>query len=135
MPNRNAEKGKRWELAVVRFLAAVFGRDVFRARQEGFLDVGDINLSPFVLQAKDEGRHNFAGYIRDAEKQADLAGEDYGVAVVKRRQGSPALAYVAMTLKTFRRVVARLRRAEELLARHAPEVFHEEHLPAIKKDK
>lgn len=135
MSNPNKAKGDRWELAIVKFLADTFGRNVIRPRQEGWEDVGDIHLSPFVIQAKDEGKHNFSGYINDAEKQATAAEEQYGVAVVKRRNYSPRLAYVVMTLETFRRVVARLRRAEELLARYAPEIYHTEHLPKIEKDK
>jgi hypothetical protein len=133
--NANAAKGSRWELAITKFLADTFGRHVIRPQQAGWDDVGDIHLHPFVIQAKDERSHNFSGYINDAEKQAKAAEFDYGVAVVKRRNYSPRLAYVVMTLETFRRVVLRLRRAEELLARYAPEIYHTEHLPKIEKDK
>lgn len=129
MANANAAKGARWERAVRDFLKEVFGRLVLRPHQEGFVDVGDLHLSPFVLQAKDEARHTFASYVDDAEKQAVAAGEPFGVAVVKRRNVNVSRAYVVMSLATFRAVVDRLRRAESLLARHAPEVFHEQHLP------
>lgn len=135
MSNPNAAKGSRWELAVVKFLQERFGRHAFRPHQEGYVDVGDIHISPWVLQCKDVGKHNFSGYINDAERQAAAAGEEYGAAVVKRRNYSTRLAYVVMTLETLRRVTTRLRRAEELLARYAPEIYHTEHLPKIEKDK
>lgn len=136
MANRNAAKGARWERAITLFLREWLGeRAVIKPRQEGYIDKGDIHVSPFVIQAKDEAAHNFSGYVRDAEKQAEAAGEEYGVAVVKRRTVGPGLAYAVMTLATFRRVVVRLRRAEELLARYCPEVFHEIHLKEIEKER
>ncbi len=131
MSNANARKGSRWEAAVRDFLREVFGRFVIRPRQEGYVDIGDLHLSPFVLQAKDW--KTLAAALNEglngAEKQAKAAGEPFGAAVVKRRNKSVGLAYTVMTLATFRDLIARLRRAEELLARHAPEVFHTEHLP------
>jgi hypothetical protein len=36
----------------MRFLAEVHGRQVRRTHQEGYEDVGDIHLSPFVIRAK-----------------------------------------------------------------------------------
>lgn len=134
MSNPNAAKGRRWELAVTKFLQDVFGRRAFRPHQEGFKDVGDLHLSPFALQLKDEARHTFSSYVDDAEEQARNAGEPYGAAVVKRRNTGVGFAYVVMSLRTFRRVTARLKRAEDLLQRHAPEVFHTQHVPEIEKD-
>jgi len=132
--NPNAAKGRRWELAVRKFLEEVFGRRVLRPHQEGFKDVGDLHLDPFALQLKDEARHSFSSYVDDSEEQARNAQLPYGAAVVKRRNTGVGFAYVVMSLRTFRRVVARLRRAEALLQRYAPEVFHTEHLPEIEKD-
>jgi hypothetical protein len=128
--NANKAKGDRWERPVLKFLQEVFGRAALRPRQEGHVDVGDVHISPFALQLKDEAKHNFSSYVNDADKQALAAGEPFGAAVVKRRRYPVGAGYVVMTLTTFRDVLVRLRRAEELLARHAPEVFHTEHLPA-----
>lgn len=129
IPNRNAERGARWERDIRDYLRAVLGKAVIRPRQEGYVDVGDLHASPWALQAKDEARLNLSGYVNDAEKQAAAAGEPFSAAVVKRRRYSTEKGYVVMTLATFRDSLVRLRRAETLLARHAPEVFYTEHLP------
>lgn len=135
MSNPNAARGARWEKAIVDFLRAIFGRQsVVKPRQEGHIDVGDVHLSPFIIQAKDEAQHNFSGYINDAEKQADAAGEDFGVAVVKRRKYGTSKAYVIHSLASFARLVARLRRAEALLLRASPELF-DQHTAANKIEK
>lgn len=137
MSNPNADRGARWERAIRDFLRETFGHLVIRPRQEGYVDIGDLHLSPFVLQAKDWTNLTDAlnEGLKGAEKQAAAAGEPYGVAVVKRRNRAVGLSYAVMTLATFRRVVARLRRAEELLARYCPEVFHEIHLKEIEKER
>ena len=108
MPNRNAQKGSRWELAIRDYLQKTHGRAVIRPRQE-HADVGDIHLSPFVIQAKDEARHTFSSYVDDAEKQAGRAGEPFGVAVVKRRGVNVSRGYVVMSLETFNRVAGMVR--------------------------
>lgn len=135
MTNPNAAKGAKFERDIVAFLRAVFERLVRRPHQEGFVDVGDIHLSPFVLQAKDWAdvtsalRVGLAG----AQAQARAAGEPYGVVVLKTRGSNISQARVAMTLTTFRDVVARLLSAERLLERYAPAAYHNEHLPTIKE--
>ena len=115
MTSPNAAKGKAFERDTRRYLEAVFGRQVRRPHQEGFKDVGDLHLSPFVLQAK-----NYANVadalnvgVAGAEVQAVHAEEPFGVAVIKKRNAPIADARVAMTLRTFRDVVERLRRAED----------------------
>lgn len=135
MTSANAAKGARFELAVRRFLEAVFGRLVRHPRQEGLVDVGDIHLSPFVLQAKDWGRIEDALRVgvAGAERQALAAEESFGVAVIKARGKPVAEARVAMTLATFRRLTARLARAEALLAHHAPAAYAE-HGAACRED-
>lgn len=134
MPHPNAARGKRWELSTRRFLEETFGRRVRKPAQEGFLDVGDLHLSPWALQCKDEARHTFSSYVDDAEAQALHAGEGYGGAVVKRRNQGVDRAYFVASLGTFRRVTARLLRAEELLQRHAPEAYAE-HARQIQEDR
>lgn len=127
MANPNGDKGKRWERAVREYLAEVFGRAVRRPHQEGFLDVGDLHLSPFALQCKDEARHTFSSYVDDAEAQAVNAGEPYGAAVVKRRNTGTGRAYVVQSLATFRRVAARLESAEDAL-RRADHTAYDRHI-------
>ncbi|GAA0627474.1 hypothetical protein HPO96_37085 [Kribbella sandramycini] len=107
MTSANKAKGARWELDIVRYLAAVFGRKVRRPHAEGFEDVGDIHVSPFCLQAKnyaDVGTALRVG-VAGAELQAARAEEKYGVAVIKRRGKGAADAYVAMSLAAFRDLV------------------------------
>lgn len=133
MPNPNGAKGSAHELAVRRFLEIFFGRDVRRPRAEGLKDVGDIHLSPFILQAKNWADTTSALNVgvRDAEAQAVHAQEDYGVAVIKKRGSNVSEARVAMTLRTFRDVVFRLLSAEALLRRHAPDAY-DTHLANLK---
>ena len=135
MSNPNGDRGRRWEKAITDFLRLLLGRQaVIKPRQEGYIDIGDVHVSPFVLQAKDEKAHNFSGYINDAEKQAAAAGEDYGVAVVKRRNYGTGKGYVVMTLRTFALVVMRLRRAEEYLLRANPDLF-DKHVSMTQNEK
>lgn len=127
--NPNGALGADHELKTVRYLAEVFGREARRPHAEGFLDVGDIHISPFALQAKNWKDTTAALNIgvSASELQAKRAGETYGAAVIKKRNANISEARVAMTLRTFRDLVARLRAAEEELmwadadafARHA----------------
>lgn len=89
-----------------------------RVAQQGFADSGDVHgVSPFVIQAKDWA--NLTAALREglagAVAQAKRAGEDYGVAVVKRRHGPVGESYAVMRYEDFVRVLLRLRRAEQLL--------------------
>ena len=131
MSNSNKAKGSRTELEAVTYLQERFGRSAFRPHQEGHVDVGDLHLPPFVIQAKNWS--DVTSALREglvgARRQAAAAGEPFGVAWIKRRGKGPAGAYVVTDGETFRDVVDRLRRAEALLARHAPEIYHTEHLP------
>ena len=136
MANPNKARGDRHERETRNFLAEVFGRLVKRPRQEGLQDVGDIHVSPFVLQAKN-WRDTVAAIragVEGAEEQARNAEEPYGVAVVKMRGKGAAYSRVVMTLATFRRVLARLLRAERLLQRHAPDAYAQ-HMAEVEQDR
>lgn len=136
MTNVNARKGKAFEKLVLDYLRAIFGRHrALRPHQEGYVDVGDLHLDPFALQLKDEARITLSSYVDDAEKQAAAAELPFGAAVVKRRTKGVGRAYVVLSLDTFVEVVRRLHRAEALLARHAPEVYHREHMPKTENKK
>ena len=111
-------KGTAWETLVTRALNLYglgTGLYAYRPAQAGFRDEGDIHgLSPFVAQCKDYA--SLADALREgldgAVKQAEHAGEDYGVAIVKRRRRSVGDAYAVMRLEDFARVLLRLRDAE-----------------------
>jgi hypothetical protein len=129
--NANKAKGDRTELEAVTYLQETFGRAAFRPHQEGHVDVGDIHIDPCVVQSKNWSNIPAAlnAGVAGANQQALAAGKPFGVAWIKKRGKGAADARVAMDARTFRDLLARLRRAEALLARHAPEVFHTEHLP------
>ena len=114
MSSANKTKGSRFELDVMRYLAEVHGRNVRRPHQAGFKDEGDLHLSPVVLQCK-----NYADIatalrvgVAGAELQATHAGEPFGAAVLKSRGRPIAEARVAMSLATFRALLALLNRQE-----------------------
>jgi hypothetical protein len=124
------QRGTKWETDLVRalgaFFAGRFGLAPRRVAQEGFLDTGDLHgLSPFVGQAKDW--RSWEAAIREgldgAETQRVRAGEDYGVALVKRVRRSAGGGYAVLTVATFARVLLRLRRAESLLGEYAPDAL------------
>ena len=99
MSNPRKAKGTRWETAVYRWLQdrGVF---VYRPRQEGFRDVGDLHAPPVVLQAKDW--KDVASALREgvegARVQARHAGFPFGFAVVKRARKPVEEAYVVLRL-------------------------------------
>lgn len=118
MANANKAKGTRWESAVVAFLKERLTR-VYKPRQEGFADVGDIHVPPFVLQAKDW--KDVTGALRDglagAVVQVGHAGPgfEFGAAVVKRARKPVGDAYFVLRLEDARSLIERLEDAEERL--------------------
>ncbi|SCL32911.1 hypothetical protein GA0070616_4587 [Micromonospora nigra] len=120
-------KGTAYESLCVRALRA-FGIDARRVAQEGYTDTGDLHgVSPWVGQCK--AYRSWEDAIRlgldGAEKQRLHARESYGVAFVKRVRRSVGESYAVQTFATWARVYVRLRRAESLLAEHAPDAFAE----------
>ncbi len=123
-------KGTRFESLIVSALSTFFGGRYGlaprRVAQEGHLDTGDVHgISPFVIQAK--AYANLADALRigvpAAVVQAERAGEDYGVAVIKKPRGAVGDAYAVMRLQDWARLVLRLRSAEALLFETAPRHF------------
>ncbi len=111
MSNPAKAKGSRWELAIRQFLRAA-GIPAFKPYEEGHADSGDIaGIDPFVGQAKAYAsivtgiREGVAG----AERQAIVARQPFGVAIVKRPGKPTGEAYVVMTLATFARLLRWLR--------------------------
>jgi catechol 2,3-dioxygenase-like lactoylglutathione lyase family enzyme len=115
MSNPQKAKGTRWETAVTDFLREVLGRHrVYKPRQEGFRDVGDIHAPPFIIQAKDW--RDVVGALREgldgAEIQAGHAGLPFGAAVVKRVRKPVGKAYFVLTLEDAAALMKRLAEAE-----------------------
>ncbi|WP_165944416.1 hypothetical protein [Micromonospora sp. KC213] len=128
-------KGTAYETLCVRALRS-FGVPAYRPAQEGFRDTGDLHgLSPWVAQNK--SYRSWEEAIRlgldGAEKQRLHAREMYGVAFVKRVRRSVGESYAVQTFATWARVYVRLRRAEALLAEHAPETFAT-HMDAVRAE-
>lgn len=110
MTSPQKRKGSEWERDLEAFLAPV---GAFRPRHQwGQEDSGDIHgLSPFVGQAKCY-RDMVAGIregVSGAERQAPVAGEPYGVALVKRPGKNVAEGYAVMRITTFRDLLASIR--------------------------
>lgn len=126
----NKQRGTKWETALVKSLSAFFrgrfGLAPRRVAQEGFADTGDLHgLSPFIGQAKNW--KSWEDAIREgldgAERQRIRAGEEYGVAFVKRVRKPVGGGYAVLTIATFARFLVRLRRAETLLESSSPVSF------------
>lgn len=127
MANPNKARGTRWETAVVNFLRLRTGRDVpvFRPRQEGHADSGDVHVdADFVLQCKDWerwSRGDLFNFVDDAQLQAIHAGRPWGAACVKRRRGkgstgSVETGLVVMPLDIFAEIVHDLSEGREAIA-------------------
>lgn len=119
MANPQKAKGTRWESDVTALLREA-GLKVYKPRQEGFRDVGDVHAPPFVLQAK-AYRDLVAGLregLSGAVVQVEHAGEgfEYGAAVVKRPRAATGEGYFVLRLDDAARLMRRLREAEESLA-------------------
>lgn len=89
---------------------------IYRPAQEGFADTGDLHgMSPFIGQAKNW--KDLTGALREgvdgAQVQAQRAGEDFGVAFIKRPRKGVAEAYAVLPAEVFFRLLARLRRSEQ----------------------
>lgn len=133
MPSKHKRKGTEWETNIVDTLGAFFerrfGLKPRRVAQTGINDTGDVHgISPFVIQAKDDKSFRISEWLdgpKSAVVQARRAGEPYGLVVVKRFRRAVGDAYAIMRLEDWARVLLRLRRAEALLAEHAPAAFIE----------
>lgn len=129
----NKAKGTKWESDLVKAFASL-GIPARRVAQEGHLDTGDLHgLDPFVGQAKNW--RSWEDAIREgldgAEVQRVRAGADYGVAFVKRVRKPVAGGYAVMTVGTFARLLARLRRAEAMLVSQDPDGAREHRLQTV----
>ena len=132
MSNSRKARGTAWETAVVNFLRRETGGGipVFKPRQEGQADCGDIHVdADFVLQCKDWkswSKQDAYNFVDAADEQARVAARPWGVSVVKRRKaagssGSVASGLVSMSLDTFAAIVHDLAEGREALSREMEE--------------
>ena len=119
------QRGTSFETLIVRALSSFFGGRFGlaprRVAQQGFNDTGDVHgISPFVIQAK--SYKDLAAALRlgvaGAVVQAQRAGEDYGVAVIKKPRGAIGDAYAVMRLEDWARVLLRIRRLEAIIGQN-----------------
>lgn len=107
--NPNKQKGTGWETACVKTIQLLTGFFAFRKTLAGKDDKGDIAIQqrPYiVIEAKNAKKYNFAGWVEEAEKEAENSGVPIGVVWAHRdRKSNPADGYVVMTGKTFCRVL------------------------------
>lgn len=97
--SRQKQKGTAAETAVVRFLQFNGYPDVERRTLTGAHDRGDIaGLRNLVIEVKDHGRMDLAGWLAEVEQERINAGATHGVVWHKRRgKSNPADWYVTMT--------------------------------------
>lgn len=116
MVNKSKAKGTAFETAIVKYLRGNVAQSVpvFKPRQEGFKDVGDVHVGEdIVIQAKDHAtwsKQSLYDWVDAARLQAGHAKRAWPVAVVKRRKGAKSSgsidsAVVAMSLDTFAEMV------------------------------
>lgn len=109
MSNPNKARGTRFEVAIVDFLQKA-GLLAWAPRQFGPVDIGDVHVPPFVIQAKDYADllAAFRDGVEGARAQKGPAKMPFGVAVVKRRRKPIEDAYVVMRLGDFPELVRAL---------------------------
>ena len=107
MTNTHKAKGTRWETIVTRFLQEFPAlKHARRIAATGALDEGDVHAWPFMIQAKARKAFDLAGWVRDAETQAQRADFPYAV-VIAKSPGKPAgEAFAVMRLSSFRRLAS-----------------------------
>lgn len=121
MSNPNKARGTAFESALRNLGNEVLVRaglrpTVYRPAPSGWLDEGDLHgMSPFIGQAK--AYKDLATALREgvdgAQRQKVAAGEEFGVAFIKRPRRNVTDAYAVLPASEFFRLLARLRKAEE----------------------
>lgn len=101
--SRNRAKGTSWESRIVAYLQTCGWPYAERRALNGAKDRGDIaGLPAVVIEAKSAARVELAGWLDEANKEAENDGADLGVVWFKRRgKTSPADGFVLMDGETF----------------------------------
>lgn len=106
--------GTRWESAIVAYLKDQGWPHARRKAKTGGRDEGDVTPGdgwPVVIEAKDARARDLAGWVAEAEAEAEHAGASVGVVWSKvTGKPSPADGYVIMSGRAFTRLLARTER-------------------------
>ncbi|MFD3956559.1 MULTISPECIES: hypothetical protein [Streptomyces] len=119
MANPNKAKGTAWESACRDYLndglPLSVNREfkVSRNAQTGVKDIGDLDAYPFTGECKAVRAYDLASFVEQAEREAENADMPFGVALVKRPRKGVGDGYAVLSIRTFRRVRARLLGVED----------------------
>lgn len=105
MPNRNGEKGRRFESACVEYLidAPFSFPHMERRTMKGSKDVGDLIGAPGITwSCKDVGAIRLPQFTDELEEQRERDGADVGILVVKRRLKPIRAAYAVTSFETMK---------------------------------
>jgi hypothetical protein len=94
--NPSKQKGTRFETEIADYLG------VERRTLGGSKDKGDLAISGWVAELKNEKSIDLAGYMTELEVERQNAKVPFGVAIVKRKGKGPAESYAVMPLRLFR---------------------------------
>lgn len=86
MTTPSKRKGSAHELAIAKWLIEQGWKYAERRIAGSYLDKGDINgIVGCVIEAKDEKRHDFSGYLKELDVEMTNAKAATGVVIVKKR--------------------------------------------------
>lgn len=86
MTTASKRKGSAWELAIAKYLVEQGWKHAERRIAGSTVDKGDIyGIIGCVIEAKNEKRNDFSGYMKELETEIANAKAATGVAIVKRR--------------------------------------------------
>ena len=111
--NRNKSRGTAWESAIVTYLQGRGWPHAERRTLAGAHDRGDIAgvygpAGRVVIEAKAVAALNLAGWLAEAQQEADNDGAGVGVVWIKRRGTTdPGKSYVLMDGATLTDLLAR----------------------------
>lgn len=102
MSNPSARKGSDWELKLEPPLREHGFPYATRLGKQGVNDKGDFtHILPFCIEAKNQGKLNFSGWLAEAHREAEHAGAKYPVVFAKRRNYPLMRGYAVMEIGTF----------------------------------
>jgi hypothetical protein len=111
-PQRAAKaRGTRFEREVAEFFdqSGVFPHPVNRAPRWGSKDKGDlVGTGQITFELKATKQINLAGFLTEAEDEAENAGTRFPVVVIKRRQKPVTQSYVVMSAEAFIELLSEL---------------------------
>lgn len=96
--NPSKRRGTAWESAIVDYAQANGAPHAERRALNGAKDRGDVaGIPSVVIEAKDEAKHDLAGWANETERERINDGAAIGLTWIKRRgKASPGEGYVLM---------------------------------------